>query len=61
MPEHFFVAGKLLFLDEAKPSPPDQRMKPQQGFHNHVHRHRQVVATSHMAKLMSQNGLHLCR
>src|SRR6185295_10664095 len=58
-PEHFFIAGKLLFVDEAKPDPPDQRMKPEQGLHNHVRRHPEVVATPDMAKLMGHNRLEL--
>src|SRR5262249_1313617 len=55
--EHFFVACKLLFLDESEPDPPDERMKPEQSFHNHVRCYREVVATPNMAKLMGQNCL----
>ena len=56
-PEHFLIAGALLFFDKSALNEPHERMKPEQGFHTHVNRHGQVVATPGMTQLMGQHCL----
>src|SRR5438270_10621812 len=53
--ENFFIAGSLALLDQARSQPPNQWVKPEDRFDNHVNRGRQIVAPAHMPQFMREN------
>ncbi len=57
---HVFVARLFAFGDEPGAEPPDERMKPERHFNQHVERGGQVVAPTHVALLVRQNRPQLC-
>ena len=59
--QDFFVAGSLTLVHQVRADPPYQWMKPEQGFHNHMDRRRQVVTPANMTELVRQHGLQLTR
>jgi hypothetical protein len=59
--QYFFVTGALTLLHEPRSNPPHQRVKPENRFHRHVERRRQVVASAYMAHLVGNDRLQLSR
>src|SRR6185312_10299195 len=59
--DYFFVAGSFALCDQPRAQPPDNRIKPEQGFDGHVHRSSQIVATPNVTELMRKNGFELRR
>lgn len=47
--QHAFIAGTLPLIHQPGPDPPQQRMKPEDGLHQHVNRAGQIVAPPHVA------------
>src|SRR5581483_9818073 len=47
-----FIACPLAFSDELRANPPDEWMKPEDRFDEHVNRSGEIVATPHVAKLV---------
>ncbi len=59
--QHRFVAGALAFAHQPASQPPDQRMKPEQAFHQHVDGGGEIVAPPEVAKFVRQDGVHFLR
>jgi hypothetical protein len=57
--QNIFVAGTLALLDHAGSQPPNERVKPEDCFHDHVDRSRQVVVPAHVPDFMRENGIQL--
>ncbi len=53
------VARALALLDEPRADPPDERVKPEHGFHEHLHGSRQVVAAAPVRELVLEHGAEL--
>lgn len=56
-PQNLFIAGALASFDESSLDPPDQGMKPENRFDNHVNRRNQNIAPPYMAQLMGRRPL----
>jgi hypothetical protein len=49
------VAGLLALVDQSSAQPPDERVEPEHGLHDHVERRRQVVASPDVRKLVGKD------
>ena len=61
LPQNVLVAGALALFNEAGADPPDQRMKPEDGFHHHVDGGGEIVAAADVAELVGNHGFQLLR
>ena len=46
---------RLVLPDQPALDPPDQRMEPEQSFHEHMDRRRQIVPAPDVCQFMSEN------
>src|SRR5579863_194347 len=58
--QDFFVASALAFLHQPPAQPPDQGVKPEEGFNHHVNRGGQIVATAGVTYFVSENRFQVC-
>ena len=54
-----FIAAALAFFNDARTNPPDQWMKPENGFDQHVQYGNEIVAAAHMTKLVGDDGFEM--
>src|SRR6266566_4050786 len=54
--QDFLVTGTFSLFYEARSQPPNQWVKPKDGFDHHVDRSGQIVATAYVPQLVRENG-----
>jgi hypothetical protein len=59
--QDLFVTSALPLPDHPLPNPPDQRVEPEDRFHDHLDGGGEVIPVSEVAKLMCDDGLQLRR
>src|SRR4029077_7817838 len=55
--QYGFVTGAFALFNEARSQPPDQRVKPEDGFHQHVKCSRQIVAAAYVPEFVREDGV----
>src|SRR5262249_5410269 len=54
--QDFLVTGPFTLLDQPRPQPPYQWVKPKDRFHQHVDRSGQVVAAAYVRQFVGEDG-----